>query len=69
MASDAEILRLRRALRGLVALSSMLAARVGRAPPAIAAGLADSGYLLQAFLADVHYFERSRRVCNTLKMR
>jgi PAS domain S-box-containing protein len=37
----AEILRLRTALRDLVALSSIPAAWVGRDPPAIAAGLAD----------------------------
>src|SRR5438445_4993121 len=37
----AEILRLRTALRDLVALSTIPAAWVGREPPAIAAGLAD----------------------------
>jgi PAS domain S-box-containing protein len=41
MAADDEILRLRRALRDLVALSTIPAAWVGRAPVAIAAGLAD----------------------------
>src|SRR5256885_8913708 len=39
--SPAEILRLRTALRDLVALSAIRAAWVGREPPAIAAGLAD----------------------------
>src|SRR6266566_4048539 len=39
--SHAEILRLRTALRDLVALSAIPAAWVGREPPAIAAGLAD----------------------------
>ncbi len=38
---DAEIFRLRRALRDLVALSAIPAAWVGREPQAIAAGLAD----------------------------
>ena len=38
---DAEILRLRAALRDLVALSTIPAAWVGREPSAIAAGLAD----------------------------
>src|SRR6266850_1969397 len=37
----AEVLRLRTALRDLVALSAIPAAWVGREPPAIAAGLAD----------------------------
>src|SRR5919108_3643711 len=37
----AEILRLRTALRDLVALSAIPAVWVGREPPAIAAGLAD----------------------------
>jgi C4-dicarboxylate-specific signal transduction histidine kinase len=37
----ADVLRLQRALRDLVALSSVPAAWVGREPPAIAAGLAD----------------------------
>src|SRR5256885_10976941 len=37
----AEILRLRTALRDLVALSTIPASWVGRDPPAIAAGLAD----------------------------
>jgi PAS domain S-box-containing protein len=41
MGSDADLLRLRRALRDLVALSAVPAAWVGREPPAIAAGLAD----------------------------
>jgi signal transduction histidine kinase len=41
MAPDAEVVRLRRALRDLVALSTIPAAWVGRAPGAIAAGLAD----------------------------
>jgi PAS domain S-box-containing protein len=41
MSPEAEALRLRRALRDLVALSTVPAAWVGRAPPAIAAGLAD----------------------------
>src|SRR2546422_4118086 len=39
--SPAETLRLRTALRDLVALSAIPAAWVGREPPAIAAGLAD----------------------------
>ena len=39
--ADAEIRRLRLALRDLVALSTIPAAWVGREPPAIAAGLAD----------------------------
>jgi PAS domain S-box-containing protein len=38
---EADALRLRRALRDLVALSAVPAAWVGREPPAIAAGLAD----------------------------
>jgi PAS domain S-box-containing protein len=41
MDPHAEIRRLRRALRDLVALSTIPAAWVGREPPAIAAGLAD----------------------------
>jgi len=41
MPPDAEVLRLRRALRDLVALSTIPAAWVGRAPHAIATGLAD----------------------------
>jgi len=41
MYADAEVLRLRRALRDLVALSAIPPAWVGRAPSAIAAGLAD----------------------------
>src|SRR5260370_7155583 len=41
MSPEAEALRLRRALRDLVALSTVPAAWVGREPPAIAAGLAD----------------------------
>src|SRR5216683_1368255 len=41
MGPKAEALRLRRALRDLVALSTVPAAWVGREPPAIAAGLAD----------------------------
>jgi PAS domain S-box-containing protein len=41
MGPEAEALRLRRALRDLVALSTVPAAWVGREPPAIAAGLAD----------------------------
>jgi PAS domain S-box-containing protein len=41
MAPDAESLRLRRALRDLVALSTIPAAWVGREPSAISAGLAD----------------------------
>src|SRR5436309_3282647 len=41
MDSQAEILRLRTALRDLVALSTIPAAWVGREPSAIAAGLAD----------------------------
>ncbi len=40
-APEAEALRLRRALRDLVALSAVPAAWVGREPPTIAAGLAD----------------------------
>src|SRR5438309_9355741 len=39
--ADPEIVRLRTALRDLVALSTIPAAWVGRDPPAIAAGLAD----------------------------
>src|SRR5258705_5901683 len=50
----AESLRLRTALRDLVALSTIPAAWVGREPPAIAAGLADvlvgSLYLDAAFV-------------------
>jgi PAS domain S-box-containing protein len=41
MGPEADALRLRRALRDLVALSTVPAAWVGREPPAIAAGLAD----------------------------
>jgi C4-dicarboxylate-specific signal transduction histidine kinase len=41
MGPEASALQLRRALRDLVALSSVPAAWVGREPPAIAAGLAD----------------------------
>src|SRR5260370_25645903 len=41
MSPEAEALRLRRALRDLVALSTVPAAWVGREPPAIAVGLAD----------------------------
>jgi PAS domain S-box-containing protein len=41
MGPEAEALRLRRALRDLVALSTVPAAWVGREPPAIVAGLAD----------------------------
>jgi len=41
MGPEVEIRRLRRALRDLVALSTIPAAWVGREPPAIAAGLAD----------------------------
>jgi PAS domain S-box-containing protein len=41
MGPEADGLRLRRALRDLVALSAVPAAWVGREPPAIAAGLAD----------------------------
>src|SRR5713226_5044523 len=41
MAPDTEILRLRRTLRDVVALSTIPAAWVGRSPPDIAAGLAD----------------------------
>jgi len=41
MCSDAEVFRLKRALRDLVAVSTIPAAWVGRAPSAIAAGLAD----------------------------
>ena len=41
MPPDAEVLRLRRVLRDLVALSTIPAAWVGRAPSAIASGLAD----------------------------
>ena len=41
MGSEADAQRLRRALRDLVALSTVPAAWVGREPPAIAAGLAD----------------------------
>src|SRR5712671_4908808 len=41
MGSEGDALRLRRALRDLVALSAVPAAWVGREPAAIAAGLAD----------------------------
>src|SRR5207253_10618943 len=41
MGPEADALRLRRALRNLVALSAVPAAWVGREPAAIAAGLAD----------------------------
>ena len=41
MGLEADALRLRRALRDLVAMSAVPAAWVGREPPAIAAGLAD----------------------------
>src|ERR1700686_3733746 len=41
MGPEADALRLRRALRDLVALSTVPAAWVGREPPAIVAGLAD----------------------------
>src|ERR1700752_4018841 len=41
MGLEADALRLRTALRDLVALSAVPAAWVGREPPAIAAGLAD----------------------------
>src|SRR6058998_2423433 len=41
MDPEADARRLRRALRDLVALSTVPAAWVGREPPAIAAGLAD----------------------------
>jgi len=41
MGSEADAQRLRRALRDLVALSTVPAAWGGREPPAIAAGLAD----------------------------
>jgi len=41
MSSDPEVLRLRRALRDLVTLSTIPAAWVGRTPSAIAAGFAD----------------------------
>jgi PAS domain S-box-containing protein len=41
MGPEADALRLRRALRDLVALSTVPAAWIGREPPAIAAGLAD----------------------------
>src|SRR3954451_15868859 len=40
--SDPEILRLRAALRDLVALSTIPLAWIGREPPAVAAGLADT---------------------------
>src|SRR5215510_2855459 len=46
----AENLRLRTALRDLVALSTIPAAWVGRDPPAIAAGLAD--VLVESLLVD-----------------
>src|ERR1700749_3366211 len=41
MGPEADALRLRKALRDLVALSTVPGAWVGREPPAIAAGLAD----------------------------
>src|SRR6266853_3680187 len=41
MDPDPDIVRLRTAIRDLVALSTVPAAWVGREPPAIAAGLAD----------------------------
>src|SRR3954468_7378101 len=40
--ADAEILRLRAVLRDLVALSTIPLAWIGREPPAVAAGLADT---------------------------
>jgi GAF domain-containing protein len=40
--SDADVLRLKAALRDLVALSAIPAAWIGREPPAVAAGLADA---------------------------
>src|SRR5437016_10864376 len=40
--TDAELLRLQKALRDLVALSAIPAVWVGREPPAVAAGLADA---------------------------
>src|SRR4051794_32451759 len=40
--TDAEVLGLRAVLRDLVALSAIPAAWVGREPPAVAAGLADT---------------------------
>src|SRR3954453_13511888 len=40
--SDPEILRLRAALRDLVALSAIPLAWIGREPPGVAAGLADT---------------------------
>src|SRR4051812_50112286 len=40
--ADAEILRLRAALRDLVALSAIPLAWIGREPPGVAAGLADT---------------------------
>src|SRR3954447_10282552 len=53
--ADAEVLRLRAALRDLVALSTIPATWVGREPPAVAAGLADALIeLLQVDFASVH---------------
>src|SRR3954462_5733707 len=40
--ADAEILRLRAVLRDLVAMSTIPLAWIGREPPAVAAGLADT---------------------------
>src|SRR5437868_3655787 len=40
--TDAELLRLKTALRDVVALSAIPAAWTGREPPAVAAGLADA---------------------------
>ena len=40
--TDAEVLRLRRVLRDVVALSAMPAAWIGCEPPAVASGLADT---------------------------
>src|ERR1700716_2071824 len=52
--TDAEILRLRAVLRDLVALSTVPATWIGREPPAVAAGLADTLVgLLQVDFASV----------------
>src|SRR6266496_3849135 len=40
--TDAELLRLQKAVRDLVALSAIPAAWTGKEPPAVAAGLADA---------------------------
>ena len=56
MESDAELVRLRTALRDLVAISNLQAAWAGRDPPDIAAGLAD--VLIEAIAAEVGILPR-----------